>query len=185
MLQILEEKGAIFTLTRDALNLMTGVTTSGEIERVTSFEPLEDLYTIVDGRVVQDQERDDAALILNFPEGLVILTGCCHSGIVNTMMHAKRMTGVDKIHAVIGGLHLYDASQEKVEKSIEALREVEWVFVGHCTGFDAMRRMADILGDRFSPIYSGMVLHLPVRGDSPSVSTIPNPIKMKYFRSLG
>jgi 7,8-dihydropterin-6-yl-methyl-4-(beta-D-ribofuranosyl)aminobenzene 5'-phosphate synthase len=180
----LERKGAIFTLTREPLNLMTGVTTSGEIERVTSFEELEDLYTIVDGKVVQDHEKDDSAVILNFPEGLVILAGCCHAGIVNTMMQAKRITGVDKIHAVIGGLHLVDASEEKMEKSIEALREVEWVFVGHCTGFDAMRRMANVMGDRFIRIHSGMVIQLPVKGDAPPVSKIPNFDKHIFYRSF-
>jgi len=70
---------------------MTGVTTTGEIERVTSYEELEDLYTIVDGEVIQDHEKDDSAVVLNFDEGLVIITGCCHAGIVNTMLHAKNL----------------------------------------------------------------------------------------------
>lgn len=61
----LEQKGVIFILTSDPLNIMTGAVTSGEIERVTSFEILEDLYTIVDGKVVQDHESDDVAVILN------------------------------------------------------------------------------------------------------------------------
>ena len=93
----LEHKGATFTLTKAPLNLMTGVTTSGEIERVTTFEVLEDLYTVIDGEVVQDHEKDDSAVFLNFNEGLIIVTGCCHAGIVNTMMHAKKITGVDKV----------------------------------------------------------------------------------------
>jgi len=173
----LERKGAVFTLTSKPLNLMTGVTTSGEIERITDFEILEDLYTTVDGAVVQDHEKDDAAVILNFQEGLVIITGCCHAGIVNTMKHAKEITGVDKIYAVIGGLHLIDASEEKIEKSIEALREVEWVFAGHCTGFDGLRRIANVMGDRFGQIHSGAIIHLPVKGDSPPVSTIPTAVR--------
>ena len=173
----LEQKGAVFTLTPKPLNVMTGATTSGQIQRVTSFEVLEDLYTIVDGAVVQDHEKDDAAVILNFQEGLVIITGCCHAGIVNTMKHAKKITGVDKIYAVIGGLHLIDASEEKIEKSIEALREVEWVFAGHCTGFDGLRRIANVMGDRFGQIHSGAIIHLPVKGDSPPVSTIPTAVR--------
>jgi len=173
----LEQKGAIFTLTREPLNLMTGVTTSGEIERVTSFEVLEDLYTIVDGEAVQDHERDDAAVILNFQEGLVIVTGCCHAGIVNTMKHAKKVTGVNKIHAVVGGLHFIDASEEKVEKSVEALREVDWVLAGHCTGFDGLRRIADVMGGRFGRIHTGTIIHLPVKGDSLPVSTIPTVVR--------
>lgn len=173
----LEQKGAIFTLTQAPLNLMAGVTTSGEIERVTSFEVLEDLYTIVDGKVIQDHERDDSAIILNFEEGLVIVTGCCHAGIVNTMIHAKKITGVDKIHAVVGGLHFMDASEEKIEKSVQALDEVDWVFAGHCTGFDGLRRLSNALGDRFAPIHTGSMIHFPVEDPSNPVRTIPTIVR--------
>jgi len=173
----LEQKGAIFTLTQAPLNLMTGVTTSGEIERVTSFEVLEDLYTIVDGKVIQDHERDDSAIILNFEEGLVIVTGCCHAGIVNTMIHAKKITGVDKIHAVVGGLHFMDASEEKIEKSVKALDEVDWVFAGHCTGFDGLRRLSNALGGRFAPIHTGSMIHFPVEDPSNPVTTIPTIVR--------
>jgi 7,8-dihydropterin-6-yl-methyl-4-(beta-D-ribofuranosyl)aminobenzene 5'-phosphate synthase len=172
-----EQKGAVFTLTQSPLNLMTGVTTSGEIERVTSFEVLEDLYTIVDGEVIQDHERDDAAVILNFEQGLVIVTGCCHAGIVNTMMHAKKVTGVDKVHAVVGGLHFQDASEEKIEKSIEALGEVDWIFTGHCTGFDGMRRLANAHGDRFAPIHTGSMIHFPIDDPANPVTTIPTIVR--------
>ena len=173
----LEQKGAVFTLTRNPLNLMTGAITSGEIERSTSFEKLEDLYTLVDGSVVQDHERDDSAIILNFSQGLVIVTGCCHAGVVNTMEHAKKITGVDKIYAVIGGLHLIDASEEKVEKSIEALREVDWVFAGHCTGFEGLRKMANELGERFAVFHTGSMIHLPVENPANPVYTIPTALR--------
>jgi len=169
----LEQKGAIFTLTSDPLNLMTGAVTSGEIERATSFEILEDLYTIMDGNVVQDHESDDAAVILNLKEGLVIVTGCAHAGIVNTMKHAKKITGVDKIHAVIGGLHFMDASEEKITKSIEALSEVDWIFAGHCTGFDGLRRIANKHGDKFARIHTGSMIQFPIEDPSNPISTIP------------
>ena len=169
----LEQKGAIFTLSNVPINLMTGATTSGEIERITSFEVLEDLYTTIDGRVVQDHEKDDGAVILNFEQGLVVVTGCCHSGIVNTMKQAQKITGVDNIYAVIGGLHFQDASEEKVAKSVEALKEVEWVFAGHCTGFDGMCRIADVKGEHFKAIHTGTEIHLGGQGCEPVVTTIP------------
>jgi len=176
----LEKKGAIFTLINSPLNMMTGVTTSGEIDRLTSFEELEDLYTIIDGKVVQDHERDDGAAILNFKEGLVVITGCCHAGIVNTMNHAKKITGVDKIYAVVGGLHFQDASEEKIEKSIAALEEVDWIFAGHCTGFDGMRRIANQKGRRFQAIHSGTVIHIPGQGKEPLVSTITTAVRDRH-----
>ena len=172
-----EQRGAVFTLTQTPLNLMTGVTTSGEIERVTSFEVLEDLYTIEDGEVVQDHERDDSAVILNFEEGLIIVTGCCHAGVVNTMMHAKKITGVDKIHAVVGGLHFLDASEEKIEKSIEALAEVDWIFAGHCTGFDGLRRLANTHGDRFARIHTGSMIQFPIQDPVNPIVVIPTTVR--------
>ena len=173
----LEQKGAIFTLTKQPLNLMTGLTTTGEIERITTFEEREDLYTIINGDVVQDHERDDMSVILNFPEGLVIVTGCCHAGIVNTMEHAKKISGVDKIYAVVGGLHFTNASEEKVEKSIDALREVDWVFAGHCTGFDGIRRMADVLGERLAVFHTGSMIRFPVENPMKRVYSIPTGLR--------
>jgi 7,8-dihydropterin-6-yl-methyl-4-(beta-D-ribofuranosyl)aminobenzene 5'-phosphate synthase len=168
----LEGKGAILTLTNDPVKLMTGVMTTGEIERKTDFEELEDLYTIVDGETVQDHERDDSAIVLNFRAGLVIITGCCHAGIVNTMMRAKKITGVEKIHAIVGGLHLVDASEVKIEKSVEALREVDWVFAGHCTGFEGQRRIAIALGERFAQFHTGSMISFPITDPSNPVRTI-------------
>lgn len=169
----LEDKGASFNLVNDPLTLMTGVMTTGEIERITPFEELEDLYTLTDEETVQDHERDDSAILLNFREGLVIITGCCHSGIVNTMMHAKKITGVEKIHAIVGGLHLVDASEEKIEKSVEALREVDRVFAGHCTGFEGQRRIASALGERFAQFHTGSMISFPITDPANPVRTIP------------
>ncbi len=175
-----ERLGAIFTLTREPLNLMEGVVTAGEIERATSFEQLEDLFTTQDGKVVQDHERDDTAVVLNFREGLVIITGCAHSGIVNTMIQAKKVTGVDKVHAVIGGLHLIDGDEEKKELTVEALEEVDFVLAGHCTGFDGLRRIANAIGDRFCPLKTGMILHLPFHKDRPLYSRVPKHVIDRY-----
>ena len=176
----LEQLGATFTLTGMPLNLMSGVTTSGEVERVTSFELLEDLYTIIDGKVVQDHEKDDSAVVLNFAEGLVILTGCCHAGIVNTMTHARKITGVEKIHAIVGGLHLIDASEEKITRSVEALRDVDWVFAGHCTGFGGLHRIAFEKGDHFAQIHTGSMIHFPIKDPSNLISTIPTSKRDQY-----
>jgi 7,8-dihydropterin-6-yl-methyl-4-(beta-D-ribofuranosyl)aminobenzene 5'-phosphate synthase len=170
--QTYEQRGAVFTFAKGPLNLMSGVTTTGEIERTTSFEVLEDLYTIVDGEVVQDHERDDMAVVLNFEAGLVIITGCCHSGIVNTMTHAKRITGVEKIHAVVGGLHFMDATEEKISRSVEALREVDWIFAGHCTGFEGLRRIANTHGDRFARIHTGSIIRFPIEDPAAPIQTI-------------
>ena len=129
---------------------------------------------------MQDHERDDSAVILNFNEGLVIVTGCCHSGIVNTITNARKISGVDKIHAVIGGLHLIDASEQKLEKSVEALNSVDWVFAGHCTGFESLHRISEVLGERFQRIHSGTMIHLPVQNGALPIETTPPVIRDLY-----
>jgi len=175
-----EEKGAVFTYTRRPLNLMSGVVTTGEIERTSAFEHLEDLYTALDGMVVQDHELDDSAIILNFKEGLVILTGCCHAGIVNTIKHARKITGIEEIHAVIGGLHLIDADEEKLEQSISTIKEVDWVFAGHCTGFEGLKRISQAFGDRFVPLQTGITLHLPFSMNRKNSSKISWEVTDRY-----
>lgn len=176
----LEQKGAVFTLSEQPLNLMTGVLTTGEIERITTFEKTEDLFTYINTDVTPDHEHDDMSIILNFPQGLVIVTGCCHAGIVNTIEHAKKITGVDKVYSVIGGLHLIDANEEKIEKSIEALREVEWVFAGHCTGLDSIRKMAAILGERLVVFHTGSIVNIPIEDPGKPIYTISTSLRNRH-----
>jgi 7,8-dihydropterin-6-yl-methyl-4-(beta-D-ribofuranosyl)aminobenzene 5'-phosphate synthase len=176
----LEQKGAVFTFSNQPLSLMTGVMTTGEIERITSFEKAEDLYTNINEDVIPDHEHDDMSMLLNFPQGLVIVTGCCHSGIFNTMEHAKKITGVDKVYAVVGGLHLIDTSEEKIEKSVEALREVDWVFAGHCTGFDGIQKMAAALGERLVVFHTGSTIHFPIDDPIKPINTIPTNLRNRH-----
>jgi 7,8-dihydropterin-6-yl-methyl-4-(beta-D-ribofuranosyl)aminobenzene 5'-phosphate synthase len=159
----LEKRKAQFIFTREPLKMMTGVITTGEIPRVNDFELPGDMYTIQDGAVVRDEIIDDASIILNLPDGLVILAGCCHAGIVNTIAHAKAITGVAKIHAVIGGLHLLDASEDRLNKTIEALDDVKYIFAGHCTGLKALAAIMDAKGSNFSQIHTGKIIDLPIR----------------------
>jgi 7,8-dihydropterin-6-yl-methyl-4-(beta-D-ribofuranosyl)aminobenzene 5'-phosphate synthase len=180
----LEAKGAQFLLTDAPLNLMTGVAVSGEVARQTEYETLEDLYTIKDGNVIQDHERDDMAVILNSKQGLVILTGCSHSGIVNIILTSRRVTGVEKIFAVIGGLHFIDASQEKISQSISFLKDnVQWVFAGHCTGFDGCCMLRAALGERFKKITTGMTIIIDSSSPKPEIS-IPSTFDRDEFRTL-
>ena len=184
--QELESKGAQFKLVREPFNLMTGVVTTGEVERVTEYETLEELYTIVDGKTLQDPERDDVSLILCTRLGLVIVTGCAHSGIVNTILTARCVTGIEKIFAVIGGLHFMDASSEKIEKSIRFLSEnVAYVYAGHCTGFDGCSLLREELHDRFQKITTGMTIHISSESDIPLVSSMTTATRDRHRTLYG
>ena len=83
---------------------------------------------------------DDQALILDTKKGLVVLLGCSHRGVINTLDHVHRITAKDKIHAIIGGLHLGKASDAKLKKIIDHLSEfnLQKIGVSHCTGTKAM-----------------------------------------------
>lgn len=154
-----EANGGSWLLSREPFAFMPGVMTTGEVERVTSYEPLENVHIEVDGEMVQDPELDDVSLIVNVAgRGLVIISGCSHAGIVNIMKQARRITGVEEIIGVIGGFHLRVANEEQLSKTVDELDAAETVCAGHCTGFEAMKRISDQMGERFTLLQCGTVL---------------------------
>ena len=156
---VIVERGGNLVLRSGPYELMPGVVTTGEVERRTSYEPLENVFNDVDGDLVQDPELDDMSLVVNVGSlGLVILAGCSHAGIVNIMWQARRITGVEKIHAVIGGFHLRVAGEEQLSKTVEELSKADTVSAGHCTGFKALKAISDSMGDSFSLLQCGTVL---------------------------
>ncbi len=157
--ELVEENGGKWVLKSEPYSLMSGVMTTGEIKRVTSYEPLENVHIEVDGEMVQDPELDDMSLIINVSgKGLVIVSGCSHAGIVNIMKQARRITGIDRIIGVIGGFHLRIANEEQLSETVNELAKAEIVCAGHCTGFEAMKRISDRMGDRFKLLQCGTSL---------------------------
>lgn len=149
----LEGLGARFTLTKEPVKLSKNIMTTGEIPIVTDFEKIgEDyLWHKVGDKLELDDFPDDRALIINTENGLVVIVGCAHRCLINTLYHAQKVSGVKQIGAVIGGCHLVDAPEERIMKTIAALKEldVKHVGVSHCTGLRAGALMARELGDRF------------------------------------
>ena len=106
---------------------------------------------------------DDQALIINTGPGLVVILGCAHRGIINTLYHARKLTGVKTIYAVLGGCHLIDSTEERVWLTIAALKEMGVPRLGacHCTGPAASAIMAREFGDRFFSNNAGTTISLP------------------------
>jgi len=120
---------------------------TGEIERTTAFEKgMPEALLERDGRLEPDPIRDDQALVMNLKEkGLVVISGCSHAGIINTVLYAKKLTGLEKVHAVLGGFHLSGAFYEKIlEDTIEMLKALSPAVIVpmHCTGRKAMERFS-------------------------------------------
>jgi 7,8-dihydropterin-6-yl-methyl-4-(beta-D-ribofuranosyl)aminobenzene 5'-phosphate synthase len=150
--QTLESLGARFNLTKEPVRITAHIMTSGEIPMVTDYEEIEPYLQVKEGkRFKPDKLLDDQALIINTEPGLVVLLGCAHHGIINTLYHAQRLTGVKTIYAVLGGCHLMDATEERIWLTIAALKElgVQRIGVSHCTGLPAAAIMAQEFGDSF------------------------------------
>ncbi|NPV43626.1 MAG: MBL fold metallo-hydrolase [Firmicutes bacterium] len=150
--KILQRKG-LPVLVREPFEITAGIISTGEVERVTDFEGKGiGTYNLVDGRFVPDQIFDDMSLAVNIKgKGLFIIAGCSHSGIINIVKHSVNITGVKKVYGIMGGLHLLDASKEKILRTIEELSEfnLEIISAGHCTGLEALAELSKEFGDRF------------------------------------
>ncbi len=158
-----EAAGAVMLECRGPAALAPGLTTTGEISRIESFEIVEGFWTVRDGQYCPDIITDDQALVAVLPgRGLVVITGCAHSGIINTIRHAQKITGVDEIYAVIGGFHLMGASLKRIDATAEALLELnpELLRPGHCTGQKAICRLQQTLGERCCPLSVGDVINI-------------------------
>ncbi len=152
-------EGAGFEVIEDrqpSLLLDGAVLITGEVDRTTEFErgfPVHQAHR--HGQWEPDPLiLDDQALIVNVRDrGLVVMTGCGHSGVVNIARHALKVTGAERLHAIIGGFHLsgplFAAS---VGPTIEALAVMapSLVVPGHCTGFDATRAISLAMPDAFA-----------------------------------
>jgi 7,8-dihydropterin-6-yl-methyl-4-(beta-D-ribofuranosyl)aminobenzene 5'-phosphate synthase len=162
-LRTLESLGARFTLGRGPVKVSESMMTTGEIPMETDFEIIDSsmyLWTPVGWEL--DQLADDQALVIDAKQGLVVILGCAHRGIINTLYHARRITGKKKIYMVLGGCHLMDASDERIWQTISALNEMEVrkLAVSHCTGMHASMILSQTFGESFTFNNSGTIIDL-------------------------
>ncbi len=126
----------------------------GEIERTTEFEkgfPWAEITR--DGEWLPDPFLDDQAIAIRVKgKGLVVVSGCAHSGIVNTVRYAQKIAGEEKVHAVMGGFHLTGPIFEPIiDPTVEALKEAapDYVIPMHCTGWSAIKRFSERMPEQF------------------------------------
>lgn len=133
----LEALGARFNLTWDPVQLNSFTITTGEVPAGAAHEKIDaNLHTKKGDHYVPDALADDLSIIIKTEKGLIVLLGCAHRGIINTLNHARKITGIDKIYAVMGGTHLIHAGQKQLDATVAALKEmnIEKLGVSHCTG---------------------------------------------------
>ena len=154
--RLLEQQGAEFIEARDPSYVSEGlVLVTGQIQRTTDFEqgfPIH--YAEIDGAWRPDPLiHDDQALVVHVQnKGLVVLTGCSHAGVINTIRYAQQLTGIETIYALLGGLHLTGPLFEPtIPRTVEALQAIapRLIIPGHCTGWKATHLLARELPEAF------------------------------------
>ncbi|MDD5312225.1 MAG: MBL fold metallo-hydrolase [Dehalococcoidia bacterium] len=151
----LKETGANLNKIKEASTLASGhVLVTGEVERVTGFEKgFLWAEAKLDGAWVTDPFHDDQGVVVNIRnKGLVVIGGCSHAGIINTVKYAQKVTQIQSVHAVLGGFHLTGRLFEPIiEPTIEEMKKIapEFIVPMHCTGWKAINQFAIKMPSQF------------------------------------
>lgn len=160
-----ERLGGRFVTHAEATELLPGVWFTGPIPRVHPERNYGGIGGRGMGRVetpagtVDDDVPDDASIVINTAQGLVVITGCGHAGIVNIVTKAQAMVAGAEVHAVVGGLHLLNASDEQLAWTGRELkaRGVDLLLGVHCTGIEATHQLRGALGLTRREVATGAV----------------------------
>ena len=151
-----EAAGAEVTTSEGPFQLGPGCWTTGYVPR-RSFEKSGRSTKMYyrDGRQFQRDDLDeDQAMAINVKgKGLVVVSGCAHSGIVNTVRQAQQISGVNRVWAILGGFHLARAKRDEVQRTIDEIKALQPQLIApsHCTGFAAIAQFAAQMPDAFLP----------------------------------
>jgi 7,8-dihydropterin-6-yl-methyl-4-(beta-D-ribofuranosyl)aminobenzene 5'-phosphate synthase len=153
--EALKEAGAVFHKAKEASTLASNlVLVTGEVERVTDFErgfPWAEAK--IDGNWAVDPFHDDQGVAVKVKDkGLVVIGGCSHAGIINTVKQAQGVARTDAVHAVLGGFHLTGPVFEPIiEPTIEEMKKIspDYVVPMHCTGWKAINQFAKEMPGQF------------------------------------
>jgi 7,8-dihydropterin-6-yl-methyl-4-(beta-D-ribofuranosyl)aminobenzene 5'-phosphate synthase len=146
-------------LKREPFMLCDTIWTTGEIPRVSAFEKPDDRLLVENkGALMVDPVKDDQSLVITTGDGLMLICGCCHSGIVNTLEHVKKTFGRYPA-TIVGGLHMENASEDRIARTVEAFSAagVKKLIPGHCSGKKIAAAAAEA-GIEVIPLHAGMQL---------------------------
>lgn len=141
----------------EPVTICDGVYTTGEVPRVAPQEkPDPNFLAEEDGVLVTDPFRDDQSLVVETGDGLMLICGCCHAGLVNTLEHAKATFGRYP-STIAGGLHMEKADDARIRATVEAMKAagVKRLIPGHCSG-KKIAEAAAAAGIEVVPLYAGM-----------------------------
>lgn len=133
--------------------IVPGAFLTGNIERATPYEKGFPRLLIQRGNALEpDPFTGEQALAFNVKDkGLVVVSSCAHAGIINTTRHAQKITGIERVHAVLGGFHLSGAEPTLIEQTVADMKRInpDYIVPMHCTGFEAITAFAREMPDQF------------------------------------
>ena len=138
--------------------IFPGVTVTGQVPRINNFEDVGGAFFLDESCREPDELLDDQTLFIETAKGLVIIFGCAHAGVVNTLHYVAKLSGGKCIYAVIGGMHLLNASVGRIEHTIEAFKQydVQKIGLAHCTGSKAVEKFKTAFPDQYFTCSVGM-----------------------------
>ena len=154
---ILNKYSDITVFNKESLEILPGVHLTGEIPRINSEENVKTKFFLDDKLSIVDSIVDDQSLFIKTPKGIVVILGCCHSGLANTLDYISKLANTDSIYAVIGGTHLRNANRSRLDFTIEVIKKynVKLFAPIHCSGQRASAYMFAQLEDIFQEANSG------------------------------
>ncbi len=136
---------------------------TGPVPRTTDFEDTGGAFFTDTACTQPDPLVDDQAAFIETPAGTVVILGCAHAGVINTLRYVRQLTDNRPIHTVMGGMHLVNASPQRIDRTVAELRrlDVQRLLPCHCTGFAAMARLWNEFPERCAACPVGTVEALP------------------------
>ncbi|WP_022940179.1 MBL fold metallo-hydrolase [Psychromonas hadalis] len=128
----------------------SAINLTGQIERKQPLELCSGPFYLDKQADKEDLLLDDQSLWINTKQGIVIITGCCHAGIENTVTKIQKQSSTQQIHTILGGLHLHNARSERLQHSADFLQslQLKQLYPGHCTGKEAQALLKERLGEK-------------------------------------
>jgi len=162
-LQAVRDSGAWLSLSADPVDLPCGAITTGQIPRVTDFETVTASFHLEGADGPHDPVPDDLAVLTAVHGGAVLLCGCAHAGLVNTLIYVAERWPERPVVAVVGGLHMVGASPERIERTLDFLEDLgpPDIWPSHCTGGPAVGALSARFPDHVHPCHVGTVLEYP------------------------
>lgn len=150
--QIVHQAGDSVVWTTKPTEILNGIFVTGEIPRKNTFEDTGGQFFLDETCARPDPLVDDQALFFDTKEGVVVLLGCAHAGVVNTLNYVQQITRGRPIHSVVGGFHLLAASDQRMAETVSALRkwDIQRIAAAHCTGTSAIVQLWTTFPNRCS-----------------------------------